>query len=59
MAAWVAPVVTAGLILTIDQPNLWLMVACLAMIPAAIGSWLWNQPEATLSEVIVRTRSRF
>ena len=58
LAAWVATVMTAGLILTIDKPNLWLPVAGLAMIPAAIGNWLWERPDPTLSELIARARSR-
>ena len=58
LAAWVATVMTVGLILTIDKPNLWFLVASLALIPAAIGNWFWNRPEPTLSELIVRGRSR-
>lgn len=58
LAAWVATVATAGLILTIDKPALWMLVACVALIPAAIGTFVWEAPEATLSELIARSRSR-
>lgn len=58
LAAWVATVVTAGVILTADKPNLWVLVAALATIPAAVGNWLWERPEPTLSELIAKGRSR-
>ena len=58
LAAWVAAVAIVGLILTIDKPDLWMLVATLALAPAAIGNWLWNAPEATLSQLIARARSR-
>ena len=58
LSAWVATVAIVGLILTIDRPYLWMMVSTVALAPAAIGNWLWNAPEATLSEVIVDARAR-
>jgi hypothetical protein len=58
LAAWVATVAIVGLIVTIDKPDLWMLVAIVALTPAAIGSWLWNAPEATLSQLIARARSR-
>lgn len=58
LAVWVATVATIGLILTLDKPDLWPLVAAFAMIPAAIGNWLWNAPEPTLSELIAKSRSR-
>ena len=58
LAAWVATVVIVGVILAIDKPELWILVGALALIPAAIGNWLWNAPEATLSELIAAARSR-
>ena len=58
LTAWVASVATAGLILTVDRPNLWLVVGVIATIPAAIGNWLWDAPDPTLSELIAKTRSR-
>ena len=58
LAAWVATVMTVGLILTIERPNLWLLVASLAMIPAAVANWFWDQPDPTLSELIARARTR-
>ncbi len=58
LVAWVATVAIIGLILTIDKPDLWMLVATLALVPAAIGSWLWNAPETTLSQLIARARSR-
>lgn len=58
LAAWVATVATAGLILTIDKPALWTLIVCVAVIPAAIANWLWEAPEATLSQLIARARSR-
>lgn len=58
LAAWVATVITVGLILTVDKPNLWVLVAALATIPAAVGNWFWDRPDPTLSELIARARSR-
>jgi hypothetical protein len=58
LTAWTASVMIAGVILTIDKPNLWLPVLSLALIPTAIASWLWNAPEPTLSQLIAVARSR-
>ena len=56
LSAWTAIVLTVGIITTIENPSLWLMVACIAFVPPAIGNWLWIAPEATLSELIARHR---
>ena len=56
LAAWTATVAVAGAIITIEQPSLWIFVAALAMIPAAIGSALWNAPEMTLTQLIGKYR---
>jgi hypothetical protein len=58
LSAWVATVITVGLILTIDKPNLWVLVGAVATIPAAVGNWFWDRPDPTLSELIARSRSR-
>ena len=58
LAAWAATVMTVGLILTIDKPGLWVFVASLATIPVIVGNWLWDAPEATLSQLIAKARSR-
>jgi hypothetical protein len=58
LAVWVATIAVVGVILTIDTPELWLLVGALALVPAAIGNWLWNAPEATLSQLIAAARSR-
>lgn len=58
LAAWVATVAIVGMILTVEHPDMWMLVACLALVPAAIGNWFWNAPEATLSQLIARARSR-
>lgn len=58
LATWVATVAIVGLFLTIDKPDLWMLVAALALVPAAIGNWLWNAPEATLSQIIAAARRR-
>lgn len=58
LAAWVATVTTVGMFLAIDRPEMWMLVACIALIPAAVGNWLWNAPEATLSQLIAKARSR-
>ena len=49
---------TAGLILAIDKPDLWVFVASLTIIPVVIGNWLWDAPETTVSQRIARARSR-
>ena len=58
LATWVATVAIVGIILTIEHPQMWMLVACLALIPAAIGNWFWDAPEATLTQLIARARSR-
>ena len=58
LVAWVAVVAIVGVIVAIDKPNLWLLFAGLALVPAAVGNWLWNAPEATLSQIIAAARSR-
>ena len=58
LAAWVVTVMTAGLILTIDKPNLWVLVTVAATLPAVVGNWLWDPPDPTLSELIARSRPR-
>lgn len=58
LAAWVATVATAGIILAIRRPDLWMFVACVALVPAAIANWLWDAPDATLVPVTVVARER-
>ncbi len=57
LAAWIAAVATIGIILTIDKPDLWMSVAGLALIPAAMGNWFWDAPEVRLSQLIAKARS--
>ena len=56
LSAWVASVITVGLILTVDRPSLWMVVASVAVIPASVASWLWTAPPVTLSQLIQRYR---
>jgi hypothetical protein len=58
LASWVATIMTVGVLLTLDKPELWVVIASLAIIPAAIGHWLWEAPEPTLSELVAKGRSR-
>ena len=58
LASWVATVLIVGMILAIDKPDLWILVAAAAVIPALIGNWMWDQPELTLAELVARERSR-
>lgn len=58
LAAWVATVAIVGMILTIERPEMWMLVACFALIPAAMGNWFWNAPEATLCQLIAQARSQ-
>jgi hypothetical protein len=57
LAAWAAMVVTAGLMLAIDNPVSWVLIGSLAIIPVLLGYQFWIAPEPTLSELIARTRS--
>ena len=57
LAAWAGMVVTVGMIVAIDTPLSWVVIGSLAIIPVVIGNRLWDAPEATLSEIIVRARS--
>ncbi|HEX6215582.1 MAG TPA: hypothetical protein VFZ38_12210 [Vicinamibacterales bacterium] len=56
LSLWVASALIIGIIVTIDKPDLWLLVATVAVAPALFGSWLWNAPPPTLSEIIARHR---
>jgi hypothetical protein len=58
LATWVAIVGIAGVVLAIDKPDLWFLVAVVALVPTAIASWLWNTPEPTLAQLIAASRSR-
>ena len=49
-------VVTVGLIIAVDNPVAWAVIGSVAIIPVVIGNWLWDAPEATLSEIIARAR---
>lgn len=57
LAAWAGMIVTVGMILATDSPLSWVVIGSLAIIPVVIGNRLWDAPEATLSEIIVRARS--
>ena len=56
LASWTAVVLTAGLILTIDKPSLWVFVAGLTLIPTAVASWLWHPAPVTIAQLIDRGR---
>lgn len=58
LAAWAGLVVTLGIVMAVDRPLSWLVVASLAIVPVIVGHRLWDAPEATLSELIARGRSR-
>jgi hypothetical protein len=58
LAAWAATVVTVGMITAIDTPLSWAVIGSMAVVPVVIGNRLWAAPEPTLSELIVRGRSR-
>ena len=58
LAAWAGTVLTVGVVLGVDKPLLWVVVGSVAIIPVVISNWLWDAPEATLSELIVKARSR-
>lgn len=57
-ATWAGIVVSVGLMIAADRPLSWLVIGSLAIIPVVIGNRLWDAPEATLSELIVRARSK-
>ena len=56
LSAWVASVITVGLILTINTPSLWVVVATIAVIPASVASWLWTAPPVALTQLIQKYR---
>ena len=56
LSLWVATVITIGLIVTIDRPSLWVVVACVAVIPASVASWLWTAPPVALAKLIQKHR---
>ena len=56
LSLWVATVLTIGLIVTIDRPSLWVVVAAVAIIPASVASWLWTAPPVILLQLIQKYR---
>jgi len=56
LSAWTATALTAGIIMTVEDPSMWLVVVCVALVPPAVGNWLWIAPEPTLSEIVARHR---
>jgi hypothetical protein len=58
LAAWAATVMTLGVLIGVDKPLSWVAIGSLAIVPVMIGHRLWDAPEATLSELIVRARTR-
>ena len=56
LSLWVATVITIGLIVTIDRPSLWVVVASVAVIPASVASWLWTAPPVMLTQLIHKYR---
>ena len=56
LAALTATVAIAGFIMTIERPSLWIFVAAMAMVPAAVGNSLWNAPELTLAQLTEKYR---
>ena len=58
LTVWVATVAIVGVVLAIDKPDLWILVAGLAIVPSAIANWFWNAPEPTLTQLIAAARSR-
>ena len=58
LAAWVATIAIVGLVFAVDKPDLWSLIAVLALAPSAIANWLWKAPPATVSQLIAAARSR-
>jgi hypothetical protein len=56
LSLWVATVLTIGLIVTVDRPSLWVVVAAVAIIPASVASWVWTAPPVILSQLIQKYR---
>jgi hypothetical protein len=57
LTTWALLVVTVGLIFAINNRELWGLIATLVIVPVVLGNWLWEAPEATLSELIARGRA--
>jgi len=58
LAAWAAAIAIIGVVLAVDKPNLWILIAGLALAPPGIANWLWNAPPPTVSQLIATARSR-
>ena len=58
LAAWVATIAIIGLVVAIDKPDLWILIAVLALAPTAIANWFWNAPPPTVAQLIATARSR-
>jgi len=55
-AVWVFALCAAGLALNVESLSGWIVLSALAMLPPIVMMWRWNDPPATMSEIIQEAR---
>ena len=55
-ALWVFAVCAAAIALNVGSVSGWTVIAALAILPPLVMIWRWNDPPATMSEIIQDAR---
>jgi hypothetical protein len=55
-AVWVFALCAAGLALNVGSLSGWIVLSALAILPPIVMMWRWNDPPATMSEIIQEAR---
>jgi hypothetical protein len=55
-AVWVSAVCAAGVAANVGSLSGWTVVTGLAILPPLVMMWRWNDPPATMSEIIQEAR---
>ena len=55
-ALWVFAVYAAGIALHVGSLSGWTVITALAILPPLVMMWRWNDPPATMSEIIREAR---
>jgi hypothetical protein len=55
-AVWVFVVCAAAIALNVGSLSGWTVITALAILPPLVMMWRWNDPPATMSEIIREAR---
>lgn len=55
-AAWVSVLFAAGIALHVGSLSGWTVITALAILPSLVMTWRWNDPPATMTEIIQEAR---